>query len=78
MGDLVRRAEEIAEAFGGDREMVGKISMAMRWAYDSALHAAREQCAVEDQDCESDAEKRRCRNIATACLHMMYDAETES
>ena len=72
--DLVRKADELA---GGDHALMSRIAVALRATYDDGLQAAREQCAIEEQDCKSDIEKNRCRNISTACLHMMYEDEDE-
>lgn len=73
MADLARKATQIADAHGGSRELVGKIALALRDAYDAGLRDAREQAIIEAEDSATMAEKERCHKIATACQHMMYE-----
>ena len=61
---------KMADAVASDPLQAQKILLTLHAVYAAGLEAARKQAVIEADDCADPAEKQRCLNIATACLHM--------
>lgn len=51
------------------------IAEALEAAFNEGLQAARNACDIEEADCNTEAERARCRSISTHCLHTMIETE---